>query len=152
MSRGSFYWHFADVPTFHRAVLARWEILAVDEPLARAERARVGETASLDGLVDVAFRAPRDLERAVHGWAAVSPQAAEVVAAVNRRRVSILTTMFRRSGLAPPPDAEASAVVLYGTFLGRVLCADFPLDNARLAQLHARFGMQSLSSASRRER
>jgi hypothetical protein len=43
-------------------------------------------------------------------------------------------------------------VVLYGTFLGRVLCADFPLDNARLAQLHARFGMQSRSSASRRER
>jgi AcrR family transcriptional regulator len=148
VSRGSFYWHFADVPSFHRAVLERWEAAAVDRPLAAAAAARRrrggdgadGRGDNLDRLIEIAFTAPPDLEKAVHGWAAIDPRAGEAVAAVNRRRLSLLAAMFEEGGL-PRREAEASAAVLYWAYLGRVLCPDLPVGKAKLAQVKARLGL-----------
>ena len=33
-TKGSFYWHFADVPAFHAALLAAWEVQATADMLA----------------------------------------------------------------------------------------------------------------------
>ena len=148
VSRGSFYWHFADVAAFHRAVLERWEQLAVDEPLLRAAGGPVAAMPPLASLIDVAFRAPRELERAVHGWASVHAVAAEAVAAVGRRRVSILADLARRQGLSDT-EAEATAVVLYWTYLGSVLSTGFPVDEDRLAQVRTRFAGPPMSPGAR---
>ena len=37
VSRGSFYWHFADVPAFHAAVLKRWREVALENIIAEIE-------------------------------------------------------------------------------------------------------------------
>ncbi len=141
VSRGSFYWHFADVGSFHQAVLERWEAAAVDLPLAKAVQRRDADSGnSLDRLIEIAFTSSPALERAVHGWAAVNPQAAEAVVAVNRRRLSLLATMFEEGGL-PRGAAEASASVLYWAYLGRVLYPDLPGGEASLAQVKARLGL-----------
>jgi AcrR family transcriptional regulator len=142
VSRGSFYWHFADVGSFHRAVLERWEAAAVDTPLARATRRGGADRGGggLDRLIEIAFTSPPALERAVHGWAVVNAQAAGAVAAVNRRRLSLLAAMFEEGGL-PREAAEASAAVLCWTYLGRVLSPDLPVSETRLAQVKARLGL-----------
>ena len=139
VSRGSFYWHFADVAAFHRAVLERWEAVAVDRPLAAAARRQGTGGGRLERLIDVAFAAPVRLERAVHGWAAVNALAAEAVAAVNRRRLSLLAAMFEESGL-PQGRAQASAAVLYWAYLGRALYPELPGGAASLAEVKARLG------------
>ena len=149
VSRGSFYWHFADVATFHRAVLERWAQLAVDAPLLRVAGDPVAAMPALGSLIDVAFRAPRELERAVHGWVSIHAVAAEAVAAVGRRRVQILADMVRRQG-SSDVEAEATAVVLYWTYLGSVLSTGFPVDEGRLAQVRLRFAGPPVHPGTRR--
>jgi AcrR family transcriptional regulator len=152
VSRGSFYWHFADVASFHHAVLERWEATAIDRPLAiaarRRRRSEAGRDDSLGRLIDIAFTAPPDLERAVHAWAAVNAEATKAVAAVNRRRLSLLAAMFGQGGLSRQ-EAEASAAVLYWAYLGRVLYPDLPVSKARLAQVKARLGLEGGARAAK---
>jgi AcrR family transcriptional regulator len=117
VSRGSFYWHFADVAAFHRAVLARWRERAVD-----------GVVAALDGppeqrlrlLIERAFGADIRLERALRAWAQASAEVAAAVAAVDRERVAILAGMIGGLGVAGA-EARLRAQVLYWSYLGRVV-------------------------------
>ena len=37
VSRGSFYWHFADIAAFHAAVLARWHEVAAEQIIVNVE-------------------------------------------------------------------------------------------------------------------
>ncbi len=142
VSRGSFYWHFEDVAAFHGAVLERWESAAVDEPLEAAVRRSDGSAKEhLHELMGIAFVASPDLERAVHAWAAVSAVAAEAVSRVNRRRVRLLAKMFENAG-TPHSEAEASAVVVYWAYLGRIFCREFPATKARLTQVKRRLGVR----------
>src|SRR5437764_2647274 len=39
VSRGSFYWHFADIGAFHAAILARWREVAAEQIIANVEAA-----------------------------------------------------------------------------------------------------------------
>lgn len=135
VSRGSFYWHFADVAAFHKAVLARWEAVAVDIPHAAATKAAAGgESPAIRTLITVAFKAPVALERAVHSWASVSGAAADAVARANRRRIALLTEM-----LALTDDdrtrSHARAIILYWIYLGRILTPELTNDDTVLAEL-----------------
>src|SRR3982751_5131763 len=85
VSRGSFYWHFADIGAFHAAILARWREVAAEQIIASVEAAR-GED-SLAVLLRLTFGSRLTLERAVRGWAANDPRARAAVVAVDRRRL-----------------------------------------------------------------
>src|ERR1700710_340638 len=37
VSRGSFYWHFADIGTFHAAILRHWRDVAAEQVIAGLE-------------------------------------------------------------------------------------------------------------------
>ena len=39
VSRGSFYWHFADIAAFHAAVLKHWRDIAAEQIIANVEAA-----------------------------------------------------------------------------------------------------------------
>jgi AcrR family transcriptional regulator len=43
VSRGSFYWHFADIAAFHAAILARWHEVAAEQIIANVEAASNNE-------------------------------------------------------------------------------------------------------------
>ena len=43
VSRGSFYWHFADIAAFHAAILARWHEVAAEQIIANVEAASKDE-------------------------------------------------------------------------------------------------------------
>ena len=43
VSRGSFYWHFADIGAFHAAILKQWREIAAEQIIASVEAATGGE-------------------------------------------------------------------------------------------------------------
>ncbi|MBB3860121.1 AcrR family transcriptional regulator [Novosphingobium hassiacum] len=135
VSRGSFYWHFADVKAFHRAVLEEWEGLAVDGPLERASIAGNYEAAaSLQPLIQNAFTAPQALERAIFRWATSDAQADRAVKNVNSRRLRLLGEMFEATG-GPRDAMRANARIAYSAYLGSILLDDGPPEQTMVDRL-----------------
>src|SRR6266480_6160231 len=66
VSRGSFYWHFADIGAFHAAILKHWREVAAEEIIADLERAADNP---LPMLLRRAFGGKLALEKAVRNWA-----------------------------------------------------------------------------------
>ena len=128
VSRGSFYWHFADIAAFHAAILAHWRELAAERVIANLE-ADAGHENPLPLLLRRAFGARRALEKAVRSWAALDPLAQGAVQAIDRRRLSYIESLLKASGV-PSGTARARAQILYWAFLGYVL-SDQPLPRAR---------------------
>jgi AcrR family transcriptional regulator len=116
VSRGSFYWHFADVGAFHAALLKRWQQVAAEQIIADVEAAAPG-VAALEVLVRRVFRERLQLEHAVRIWASVEPAARAAVQAIDRRRLDYIERLLRQAGL-PADVACTRARILYWAFLG----------------------------------
>src|SRR5258706_12091933 len=69
VSRGSFYWHFADIGAFHAAILKAWREVAAEAIIANVEAASDGDNA-LTVLLRRVFSEKLVLEPAVRSWAA----------------------------------------------------------------------------------
>jgi AcrR family transcriptional regulator len=130
VSRGSFYWHFADLGAFHAAVLKRWREIAAEQIIADVE---AGSDEPLQALLRRTFGARLDLERAVRNWAAFDAAAQAAVRAIDRHRIDYIEQLLGKRGL-DRPAAQARAQILYWTFLGFVLSGT-PVPAARLQGL-----------------
>lgn len=124
VSRGSFYWHFADVGAFHAAVLARWREIAAERIIVDIEAQATAETA-VPYLLRRAFGVSPALEIAVRSWATHDGAARKAVQGIDQRRLSYIEQMLRRAGV-PLGTARARAQILYWAFLGFVV-SDKPL-------------------------
>jgi AcrR family transcriptional regulator len=127
VSRGSFYWHFADIGAFHAAILKHWREVATEAIIADVEAAANDNPLPL--LLRRVFSERLALENAVRSWATVDPAAKAAVQAIDRRRLSYVEGQFRASGF-PPDVARARAQILYWAFLGFAL-SDKPLPRAQ---------------------
>ena len=130
VSRGSFYWHFADLGAFHAAVLKRWRDIAAERIIADVEAA---SDEPLMALLRRSFGARLDLERAVRNWAAFDAAAQGAVRAIDRRRLDYIEQLLAKRGLEAA-TAQARAQILYWTFLGFALSGT-PVPAARLQAL-----------------
>jgi AcrR family transcriptional regulator len=130
VSRGSFYWHFADISAFHAAVLKHWREIATEEIIAGVEAASGGED-PLAVLLRRVFGERLTIESAVRTWASVDPAARAAVQAIDRRRLGYIEGLMTKSGLSREA-ARARAQILYWAFLGFAL-SDKPLPQARQA-------------------
>jgi AcrR family transcriptional regulator len=120
VSRGSFYWHFADISAFHAAILRHWREVAVERIIADLE-ALPPDRNALPVLLRRAFgNKPPLLESAVRSWAARDPVARSAVQAVDQRRLGYVENLLRASG-SPAATASARAQILYWAFLGFAL-------------------------------
>ena len=128
VSRGSFYWHFADIAAYHAAILARWHEVAAEQIIANVEAASKDEN-PLALLLRRVFGERLMLERAVRTWASVDPAARAAVQAIDRRRLSYVESLLTQAGLSAEL-ARARAQILYWAFLGFAL-SDQPLPKAR---------------------
>jgi AcrR family transcriptional regulator len=119
VSRGSFYWHFADIAAYHAAVLARWREVALDNIIADMEQAPPQDT-PLRRLLRRVFAAKPALEVAVRSWAAHDAAARRAVQAVDRRRLGYVADLLIAAGV-PAAAAQTRAQILYWAFLGFAL-------------------------------
>lgn len=110
-TKGSFYWHFADVPAYQTAMLDVWEAEALtaltsvieEEPNAAARLRRLGEEVTDYGGEALADANP---EHAVRAWAKDDPKVAERVAKVDALRLDLLDGLLRESGISNPDWAR----------------------------------------------
>ncbi len=128
VSRGSFYWHFADVSAFHAALLKHWREIAAEQIITGIE-ASAGDEPAIAVLLRRTFSIRLTLERAVRSWAAADPIARHAVQAIDRRRLNYVESLLTANGL-PQPVAQARSQVLYWAFLGNAL-SDRQLPSAQ---------------------
>jgi AcrR family transcriptional regulator len=132
VSRGSFYWHFADVEAFHAAMLKHWREVAAERIISAVEAASPDRNA-LPALLRQAFGTRSALESAVRSWATIDPAARAAVHAIDRRRLSYVEGLLRAAGLSSKV-ARARTQILYWAFLGFAL-SDRALPPSRQAAL-----------------
>ena len=99
VSRGSFYWHFADIGAFHAAILKHWREVAAEQVIANLE-AHKSKDNPLELLLRQAFGGRLVLEKAVRTWATLDPVARSAVQAIDRRRLGYVESLFKASGLS----------------------------------------------------
>ena len=128
VSRGSFYWHFADIRAFHAAILNHWRDVAAEQIIANVEAAAKDEN-PLQLLLRRVFGEKLVLEKAVRAWAAVDPTVRAAVQAIDRRRLSYVESLLTQSGLSAVV-ARDRAQILYWAFFGFAL-SDQNLPKAR---------------------
>lgn len=110
-TKGSFYWHFKDVPDFHQAVVKDWQtraFAAVVEALSETGNAeqrlrRFGGTLRAD-TQDSALRA----------WARSDPLVAKAVAQVDDERLKYLGNLLKQLGISNPEFAQTCLGALIG--------------------------------------
>jgi len=117
-TKGSFYWHFKDLPDFHQAMLSLWraraatdiinDLAAIPRP---QDRLRALGQAAASPAPD-AFGGPR-VEPAIRAWALANPKVAQAVSDTDALRIGYLKDLLIECG-APPEDAW----LIYATYLG----------------------------------
>jgi AcrR family transcriptional regulator len=120
VSRGSFYWHFADIGAYHDAVLQRWQEIAFENIVEEVEGAP-GDR--LQALLNRAFRPDSPLERAVRAWATVEPKAKAMVEQVDAKRRAYVERLLVEAGV-PADQAKLRTRIIYWAYLGHVLSAE----------------------------
>jgi AcrR family transcriptional regulator len=132
VSRGSFYWHFADVTMFHQALIQHWRQLATEAIIAEVEHIECGPE-RLRTLLRRALSAEATFEIRMRSWAAVDASAAVAVAHVDRARQTFISRLLVEGGVAPD-IAGIRAAILYWAYLGCTL-ADQKPDGSLLDQV-----------------
>lgn len=110
-TKGSFYWHFKDLPELRSEVAQEWKrraagdlVATLEDPDPHAEKLRgiarpSGSTA---------------LEPAMRAWARSSKEAAGAVAEIDRLRLDATHALLRETGISNPDIARA----LYAAAIG----------------------------------
>ncbi len=116
VTKGSFYWHFKDRAALLEAALARWELLAVDAPIA--ELSQLTDPATrLRRLVAIAWEKPEHLHAEQALAAASEPVVVRAVARVTSRRLEFLIDTYRALGESPARARQWAATAM-ATYLG----------------------------------
>jgi AcrR family transcriptional regulator len=140
VTRGGFYWHFADRQALLDEMLDAWERASVDEVLERVEREggdarrkvrRAGALTFSDWLL------PIDL--AVRDWSRRDPAVAERLRRVDNRRMEYLRSLFA-SFCPDADDVEARSLLAFSLLIGNhFMAADHgPRSRAEVLELAAR--------------
>lgn len=119
VSRGSFYWHFADLGAFHQGVIDGWKLSATEAIIAELERHDSREE-RLDVLLRGAFGHSALLEVRMRAWADENAVAAQALKDIDRRRKTYIERMLVEAGI-PAAVAATRAQLLYWAYLGAAL-------------------------------
>lgn len=119
VTRGSFYWHFADRNALLREALEWWELQGTDAVIARvAELAEPRERLRALFRIAITEDPTAGLEPALVAHAD-DPVVAPVLHRVTQRRVAFLADGYAELGL-PLMRARHQAVVAYAAYVGWV--------------------------------
>jgi AcrR family transcriptional regulator len=119
VSRGSFYWHFADLGAFHTEMIERWKQVATEAIITDIERHDTVEQ-RLEALMRHAFGRNAALELRMRAWADSNAVAARALEDIDGRRRGYIEQLLRDAGIAAPL-AAARTQILYWTYLGAAL-------------------------------
>lgn len=110
-TKGSFYWHYKDVPAYHAALLAKWRTDALE---------RVVELLKATGAADQQLRdfgqsiLADEVEANLRIWAQNNSHVADILAEVDVERLGYLVHLLRKMGLRNENFARALQATLIG--------------------------------------
>lgn len=110
-TKGSFYWHFRDLPQFQQALIAGWEEAALQSLLEAETRAT--PAAALLHLAQ-GINAGRLMEGAMRAWALSYPPAAEATGRVDAARLGRITAHLHAIGVTNPDMAHVLRAAMLG--------------------------------------
>lgn len=120
-TKGSFYWHFRDVPDLHAQLLARWEAAAT--AATEAAIAQPGSAAARLRALAQALADPgpgRVTEAAIRAWAATDAAARDAVGRIDTARRAALQALLQETGISNPEMAQ----IIHAAALGMTLLDD----------------------------
>ena len=123
VTKGGFYWHFADRGALLEEVLDTWERVSIDEAIDRVEReggdarARLRTLFALSSTGGDLTRMVLKTDLAVRDWARRDPAVAARLRRVDNRRMAYLRSLF--GAFSPEEDdVEARCLVAMALFVG----------------------------------
>lgn len=123
VTKGSFYWHFEDLPALQAAMLEHWKEVATENVIQGAQSADTSLEDLLAGLLAEAVSNSAEeyggalAETAIRAWARTDERAASIVEHVDQRRLSFLTQQFVTSGRSKA-EAEELSTLCYAAIIG----------------------------------
>jgi len=125
VTRGGFYWHFADRDALLAEMLDAWERRSIDEVIAQVEAEGVDAEARLWRLFGLASSSGSELVKidlAVRDWARRDAGVAARLRRVDGRRMAYLRTLFGALGL-DDAEVEARCLLVMSLWVGNHLVA-----------------------------
>jgi AcrR family transcriptional regulator len=132
VSRGSFYWHFADIADFRSELLRSWRERTTDsviqeiEAEAEPERLQHPLRRAFDpklGVVRASMHDEWAAERAIRSWATEDAGVAVMVSSVDASRVGYISRLLVAAGVETR-QAATRAAFLYWAYLGQAFVMD----------------------------
>jgi AcrR family transcriptional regulator len=123
VSKGGFYWHFADRGALLEEMLDTWERTGTQDIIARVESHPGDARARLRKLVEVTS-APEGLavELAVRDWARRGGDVARRLSQADNRRLEFVRSLFREF-CPDEDDVEVRAMLAYSAVIGSYFVA-----------------------------
>lgn len=130
VSKGGFYWHFADRQALLEETLDSWEKGAAEDVIARVESQPADPRDKLQQLFDLAPSADFAVELAMRDWARRDRDVAERVRRVDNRRMGYLRSLFGQF-CTDENDVEARSMLAFSLFIGSYFIAARHGDRTR---------------------
>ena len=118
-TKGSFYWHFADLPAFKQAMLTLWREKVAGEIIAEVMEEE-DKQRRLELLIKNAAKPPPDeyggrkIETAMRAWALSDPIVFSALDEMDHLRIGFVSSLLKDVGLDDPSLAQ----LIYGAYIG----------------------------------
>jgi AcrR family transcriptional regulator len=127
VTKGGFYWHFADRSALLERVLDEWERTLVDDVITQVDHDAAEPSARLRRLFDLANVFAKSehgpaLELTIRDWARRDRSVAKRLRRVDSRRMAYLRSLFRELGVSDE-EAESRSLLTFALFVGNPLIA-----------------------------
>jgi AcrR family transcriptional regulator len=126
VTKGGFYWHFADRRALLEEMLDTWERTSIDEVIERVESEGGDARAGLRRLFALAGAGDELLttDLAIRDWSRRDARVAERLRRVDNRRMDYLRSLFR-GFCADEEEVEARSMIAFSLWIGnRFMAAD----------------------------
>jgi AcrR family transcriptional regulator len=119
LTKGSFYWHFADRRALLDAMLARWEAASTTDVISEVDGHGGSPAERLARLISLCFRGGGvdRLESALRRWGSIDDAIPPVLARIDEARISYVAALLTEHGL-PGAIARDRARLLYLAIIG----------------------------------
>lgn len=119
VTKGSFYWHFADRNALLDALLVSWTDLQTSSVIDNVESRGGDASEILANTIAHIVRMDVALEVGLRNWAATDDKVRALIVAIDERRIAHLSSIIERAGV-PSGPANERARLLYCAFIGEV--------------------------------
>jgi AcrR family transcriptional regulator len=119
MTKGSFYWHFADRRALLDAIVARWEAASTSDVIAEVDGKGGSAADRLRHLLALCFRGGGvdRVESALRRWGSIDDAIHPILARIDAARLAYVADLLVEHGL-PAPVARDRSRILYLALIG----------------------------------